>query len=82
MWTISPMLNVNVFGSRERNTKERKTWILMNEFGLKLDQIHSLESVFFSLLNFFLLNQAHLTERVIVCSFSFIIMHFNLYDPI
>jgi hypothetical protein len=38
-----------VLGSRERNKKEKKIQILINEFGLKLDQIHSLESMFFSL---------------------------------
>jgi hypothetical protein len=42
-----------VFGLRERNREERKTRILMNEFGLKLIQIYSLKSVFFSLPNFF-----------------------------
>jgi hypothetical protein len=28
-----------VFGSRERNTEERKTLISMNEFGLKLVRV-------------------------------------------
>jgi hypothetical protein len=50
-----------VFGSRKKNKEERKIWISMNEFKLKLDQIHSLKSVCFSLLNYILLN------RVEVC---------------
>jgi hypothetical protein len=56
---LKPIQINGVLGSREKNKEEKKTPISMNKFRLKLDQIHLLESVFFSLLNLFLLSQAH-----------------------
>jgi hypothetical protein len=58
VWRDKYIFN-GVFYLRARDKEERKIRVLINEYGPKLDQIHSLESLFFPLLNFFFLNQAH-----------------------
>jgi hypothetical protein len=48
-----------VLGLRKINREDRKIRILMNKFKIKIRPNSFIEIIFFSLLNFVLLNQAH-----------------------